>query len=260
VLEAEQLSKTFVPPSGPLRFLVRGATRVPVHALRDVTFAVGAGTVLGLVGRNGAGKSTLTRILATLLEPSSGRCAVDGLDVVREAPGVRARIGTWFADQRGMYWRLSGRENLELFGALAGLGRHAAARRAAVLLEELGLADAGDSLVFGYSTGMRARLGVGLALLADPPVLLLDEPANGLDPPSARDLCARIRSLAAQDRTVLLCSNRMDEVLAAADVIAVLANGRLVGFWDKDDLVKRAAAQDRAPADVLTDALDAEQL
>jgi ABC-2 type transport system ATP-binding protein len=224
VLAVEGLSKRYLPAPWWLRVAAKTAAKEPVDALRDVTFEVGRGEIVGLIGPNGAGKTTLIKSIAGLLEPSSGRVVVDGHDVATSPLEVKRRLGLVLTDDRGLYWRLDGRWNLEFFGVLAGLRRPDARRRAQEVLVEAGLADR-DRLVFGYSSGMRSRLNIARALMTDPPVLVLDEPTRSLDPVASLDVNALLRGLADQGRAILLSSHRLDEVTAICDRIVVLVDG-----------------------------------
>ena len=173
------------------------------RALDGVDLDVAAGTVQGLLGPNGAGKTTLVRVLATLLRPGSGSARVFGCDCVRDATRVRALIGLagQFAAVDGT---LTGRENLEMVGRLYRLSRAEAKRRATESLERLGLTEAADRVVRGYSGGMRRRLDLGASLVGLPRLLILDEPTTGLDPQSRNDVWAFIRELVDDGTTVLL--------------------------------------------------------
>jgi ABC-2 type transport system ATP-binding protein len=195
--------------------------------LDGVDLAISRGTIFGLLGPNGAGKTTLVRILATLLPFDAGRVRVNGHDVDREAAAVRRTIGL-----TGQYASvdalLTGRENLLLLGRLAHLDRAGARSRAAELLERFGLSDAADRRVSVYSGGMRRRLDLAASLIAEPPVLFLDEPTTGLDPRSRRTLWGVIRELANDGVTILLTTQYLEEADALADEIAVLDHGQIV--------------------------------
>jgi ABC-2 type transport system ATP-binding protein len=223
VLRAEGLSKRYSPPSPWLRPLVRTATKNAVDALCDVSFTVGRGEILGLVGPNGAGKTTLIKILGTLLEPTAGRVTFDNLDLVAQAREARRRLALVLPDERGLYWRLNGRQNLEFFGVLNGMPRAVARARAEELLCRLGLPD--DKLVFGYSSGMRARLSLARGLLGDPSLLLLDEPTRSMDSVVSAELIRLLRELAWEGRSILLSSHRLDEIASCCDSVLVLVDG-----------------------------------
>jgi ABC-2 type transport system ATP-binding protein len=198
-----------------------------VHALCGVDLQAEKGSVLGLLGPNGAGKTTIVRILATLLKPDGGSARVHGLDVVRDAGVLRQQIGL-AGQYAAVDESLTGRENLELFGRLYRLDRHEARKRADELLERFDLTDAATRLVSTYSGGMRRRLDLGAALVAQPPVLFLDEPTTGLDPRSRIGLWETIEGQVAQGSTVLLTTQYLDEADHLADKIAVIDHGRLI--------------------------------
>ena len=197
-----------------------------VVALDGLDLEVEAGTVFGLLGPNGAGKTTLVRILATLLNPTSGRAAVLGHDVVAEPLAVRRRIGLagQFAAVDG---ELTGRENVEMVGRLYRLSRAEARTRADGLLERLGLAEAADRRVSTYSGGMRRRLDLGASLVGRPPVLLLDEPTTGLDPRTRQELWNTVDELRRDGTTILLTTQYLEEADRLAQRIAVVDHGRI---------------------------------
>lgn len=235
MLRVERVGKTYEPPGRALRLMVRTAHRDPVPALRDVDFTVRRGQVVGVVGPNGAGKSTLIRLCSSLLTPSTGRVLIDGQDLATAPPSVRARTGLVLADERALYWRLTGRQNLRFFGVMAGLTTEEADRRGEELLERFDLLER-DRRVFGYSSGMRVRLSVARALLARPDLLILDEPSRSLDPVASDQLLALLRELAAGGCAVLLASHRLDEVEAVCDRVLVLINGEQRAWLHTEDL------------------------
>lgn len=251
MLTVEGLSKTYLPPPNWLRPLIRTAARRPVHALRDVSFVVNPGQVVGLVGPNGAGKSTFFRLVGTLLEPSGGRALVDGWDTVSDPQEVRRRIGLVLEGDRGLYNRVTGRENLEFFGVLGGLTPKDAGRRAVELLEFVGLASV-DKLVFGYSAGMRTKLSLARALVTDPPLVLLDEPTRSLDPVASAQLGDLLRVLAEDGRAVLLSSHRLQEVVAVCDDIVVLIEGQVRWRGSPDGLAGDEAGRAEALVQLLS--------
>lgn len=198
------------------------------EALRGVDLTVEPGEIVALLGPNGAGKSTLLRIIATLILADEGSVRVGGHDVAEDALAARAALGLMLGEERSLYWRISGRRNLEFFGRLQGLGRDAACERGEELLARFGLAAVADRRCGEYSTGMRARLGLARALIARPPVLLLDEPARSLDPVAASDLRGLLGELAGGASTaVLYATHDLHDASAVADRIIVLAQGRI---------------------------------
>jgi ABC transporter DrrB family efflux protein len=211
-------------------------------AVRDVTFAVGAGRVVGLLGPNGAGKTTTVRMLATLSRPDRGHAWIAGLDVVEQAGEVRRRISL-----AGQYAavdpQLTGRENLRLVGRLQHLGAAAAAARADQLLAEFGLADVGSQPARTYSGGMRRRLDLAAAVVHRPAVLFLDEPTTGLDPSSRVRMWSAVRSLVGSGTAVVLTTQYLEEADRLCDELVVVDRGAVVATGTPDEL-KRAVGGD----------------
>jgi ABC-2 type transport system ATP-binding protein len=226
VLQVEEVVKTYPPPPTWLRPAIRVASRVPVPALRGVSLTAAPGEVVGLVGPNGAGKTTLIKIIASLLAPTSGRVSIAGHDVLADRERACSELGLVLEGDRGLYGRMTGRENLEFFGAMAGLDRGRARRRADELIELLELAGR-DKLVFAYSAGMRMRLSLARALMGEPSLLVLDEPTRSLDPLVSRFTGRLLRQLAAEGRTVLLSNHRLDEVVAVCDRLIAIIDGQV---------------------------------
>lgn len=224
MLQVEGVEKVFPRVAGLRRLLIRGAADTDVYALRGVDLGVARGEVVGLVGPNGAGKTTLIKIISTLLDPTRGTVTVDGHDVTTAPIAVRQRLGLVLADDRSLYWRITGRQNLEFFGVMQGVPLPAVRRRAGELLERVGLAHR-DRLVFGYSSGMRARLSIARAMLAEPPLLVLDEPTRALDPVATADVGSLLRQTAAAGVAVLLSSHRLDEIEAVCDRVVAVVDG-----------------------------------
>jgi ABC-2 type transport system ATP-binding protein len=226
-----------------------GATQ----ALDGFDLTVPKGTVCGLLGPNGAGKTTAVRILATLLRPDGGRARVAGLDVVRDAGEVRARIGLT-GQSPAVDEILTGRENLVMWGRLYHLGTRAAGRRADELLEQFGLTEAAGKRAKHYSGGMRRRLDLAASFILAPQVLFLDEPTTGLDPRNRNEGWDAIRALVAQGTTVLLTTQYLDEADQLADQIVVIDNGRAIARGTPSEL-KSQIGGDRVDV-VVRDAAD----
>jgi ABC-2 type transport system ATP-binding protein len=206
-----------------------------VKALCGVDLKIKAGSVFGLLGPNGAGKTTAVRILTTLLQPDEGSATVAGIDVAREPARLRERIGL-AGQYAAVDENLTGFENLDMFGRLYHLGRRTSRERARRLLADFDLADAGNRLVRTYSGGMRRRLDLAGALVAQPPILFLDEPTTGLDPRSRIALWDTIESLVSGGTTVLLTTQYLDEADRLAKRIAVIDHGLVIAEGTPDEL------------------------
>jgi ABC-2 type transport system ATP-binding protein len=209
-----------------------------VVAVDGISFDVRDGELFGLLGPNGAGKTTTVKMLTTLLIPTDGTATILGKDVVREAEAIRSRIGFIFGGERGLYWRLSAKDNLRYFADLYQVDPDVAKRRVPELLELVGLSGRENEKVEGYSRGMRQRLHVARCLLHDPQVLFLDEPTMGLDPVGARELRHVINDLVAQDKTVFLTTHYMFEADALCERVAVINHGKIVAL-DTPEGLKR---------------------
>jgi ABC-2 type transport system ATP-binding protein len=222
-IEVIGLRKKYVSKRGTFR-----RTRVENIALAGIDLAIQPAELFGLLGPNGAGKTTTTKILTTLLLPDSGQARVLGLDVVRQTDAVRRRIGFVFGGERGLYWRLSGLDNLRYFADLYRIPPDVSRRRIAELLDRLGLTGRENDKVELYSRGMKQRLHLARGLLNDPEVLFLDEPTIGLDPVGARELRVLVRDLADSGKTIFLTTHYMFEADAICDRIAVIKKGAIV--------------------------------
>ena len=202
-----------------------------VCAVDDLSFTLEAGSITGFVGANGAGKSTTLRMLLGLTRPTSGTATIDGVRYV----DIRhpARVVGALTDPDVFHPRRRGRDALRVLTAASDLPD----RRVEEVLELVGLTDAAGRRVGGYSMGMRQRLGLAAALLGDPATLVLDEPANGLDPMGVRWLRTLLRDLAAEGRTVLVSSHQLAELAQTVDDVVVIDHGRLVVRGPMRDLV-----------------------
>jgi ABC-2 type transport system ATP-binding protein len=202
--------------------------REAVVALGGVSLEIPAGEVHGLLGPNGAGKTTLVKILSTVLLPTEGRALVCGHDVVTETKAVRPLIGIVFGGERGLYTRLSARQNLEYWGALYRLNGAQIRARSDELLERVGLTDRADQRVEEFSRGMKQRLHLARGLMGDARVLFLDEPTTGMDPLAAREFRALITELKDEGRTILLTTHDMVEAEAVCDRVTLIDRGRIL--------------------------------
>ena len=197
------------------------------HALAGLDFDAKEGTILCMLGPNGAGKTTAVRILTTLTKPDAGTATVAGIDVQRHPAEVRNKIGV-AGQYAALDELLTGRENLEMVGRLYRVNAKDAKSRATALLEHFELTDAADRVVKNYSGGMRRRLDLGAALMAEPPVIFLDEPTTGLDPKGRLSMWDLIEELAREGTTVLMTTQYLEEADRLADDIVVIDHGRAI--------------------------------
>ena len=226
VIEATGLEK---------RFAGKGRGHDGVQALAGLDLTARSGHVTAVLGPNGAGKSTFVRAVATLLRPDSGRLTVAGVDAARHPDAVRKLIGL-AGQHAAVEPALTGRENLVMVARLFGHSRRGASAAAASVLEQLGLEEAADRLVRGYSGGMRRRLDLGASLVGAPRLLLLDEPTTGLDPRSRIDLWDAIRRLVRGGTDVLLTTQYLDEADQLADQITIIDHGRAIATGTPEEL------------------------
>ena len=213
-----------------------------VVALDGLDLTVPEGTVVGLLGPNGAGKTTAVSILTTLLQPDEGTAMVAGADVLKQPGQVRKLIGL-SGQYAAVDEHLTGFENLEMIGRLYRLGKASARSRADELLERFDLMDARDRPVKTYSGGMRRRLDLAGALVAESPVLFLDEPTTGLDPRSRTELWGVIRDLVTRGTTLLLTTQYLEEADQLADDIVVIDHGREIAHGTADELKTRVGGE-----------------
>ncbi|MGQ0649170.1 MAG: ABC transporter ATP-binding protein [Gemmatimonadaceae bacterium] len=255
VLSVERVFKRFPQPR-PWREVIRAPfTRRHVTALRHVAFEVHAGEFYGLLGANGAGKTTLMKVIATLIVPDEGRVRVLGHDVDRDGATVRSLISLSLASERGLYWRLSARENLRLFAALHAIPTAEVPGRIQEALRDVDLLEAADRMVREFSSGMIQRLLIARALLPRPRLLLLDEPTRSLDPVAAREFRRFLKDELAHRRNcaVLLATHDADEAFNLCRRVAILDRGTLVAEGSARDLAYEALGARHA---IITDQPD----
>jgi sodium transport system ATP-binding protein len=226
MIEVEQLHKAFGPKV----------------AVEEVSFVARDGEITGLLGPNGAGKTTTLRMLYTLLKPDRGRISVDGLDAAAHALQVRQRLGV-LPDARGLYKRLSARENIEYYAQLHALPVQTVRTRIEALVQALGMQEIIDRRVEGFSQGERVKTAIARALVHDPRNVVLDEPSNGLDVMSTRNLREFLRHLRSEGRCVLFSTHIMQEVAALCDRIVIIAGGRVVANGTPESLREQAHEQ-----------------
>ncbi len=226
--------------------------RGAVTALAGLDLVVPEGGVFGFLGANGAGKTTAIRAAVGLLRGARGRVSVLGRDVPRDLAGAIDRVGA-LVEQPSFFAYFTGRRNLELLGRTRGIGP----KRVDAVLTQVGLGARGDTRFATYSLGMKQRLGIAAALMKDPELLILDEPANGLDPPGILEMRTLLRGLAARGRTVFVSSHILSEVEHTCDRVAIVAHGKCIANGRVDELLRgttgryRVRANDARAPDVL---------
>lgn len=225
------------------RGLLRRAARREIEALKGIDLTVERGEFVALLGRNGAGKTTLLKILATLLLPSAGEVWIAGLDALRQPAQVRRLLGVVLAGERTLYWKLTARENLLLFGSLHDMARRHARLRSEELLGVVGLSGYADVAVEKFSTGMRKRLAIARALMHRPALLILDEPTTGLDPHGVEDVWGVLRALRDEGTTVLMATHNMLEAERIPTRLLLIDEGRLIADGAPQQVVTRAGAE-----------------
>jgi ABC-2 type transport system ATP-binding protein len=209
-----------------------------VQAVQGVSLRLVAAEVLAFLGPNGAGKSTCIKMLAGLVEPDGGEIEVLGQRLARN-PGIKREIGVVLEGNRNLYWRMTPLENLIYFGRLRGIGYKEARRRSIELLERLDLSEKRNSLVQQLSRGMQQKVAIAAALVHNPRILLLDEPALGLDVVGAESLKRILRELTAEGRAVLIATHQLDIAEALANKVVVLNKGCLVADAKLNELIAR---------------------
>ena len=206
-----------------------------VHAVQDVSFTAADGQITGLLGPNGAGKTTTLRMLYTLMRPEHGQVLVDGVDAYADVLAARQRLGV-LPDARGLYKRLTARENIEYFARLHGLDPAVTAQRIDALVQALEMQDFVARRADGFSQGQRVKTAIARALVHEPQNIVLDEPTNGLDVMATRGLRRFLQRLRSDGRCVLFSTHIMQEVAALCDRVVIIARGRVVAQGTADEL------------------------
>ncbi len=240
-IKIQKLSKSYFPKQR--RGLFKSETS-EVEALKSVSLDIKEGEIFGLLGPNGAGKTTLIKCLTTLLLPSSGDAWIHGYHVIQNENEVRAAVGCMLMGERGLYWKLTGRENLVFFGALYHLTPADRKRRAEELIELLHMDEIADRTVETYSSGQKMMLAFGKSLINDAPVLILDEPTNTLDVPAARELRAMVRELNETGKTIVYTTHIMSEAETLCDRVAIIDRGEVIALGTVPEL-KGSLKQDQ---------------
>lgn len=204
------------------------STNRKVIAVNDVSFSVESGEIFGMLGPNGAGKTTLIKMMTTVLLPTSGRISLMGLDTFTGRHKIRTKINVVFGGERGMYWKLTGRENLMYFAALYKIQKKKAAKRVDSLLERFGLSEFRDLPIGRYSSGMKQKIHFARALLNEPQILFLDEPTNAMDPKTANDVRGIILELQKNGRTIILATHNMLEADQLCDRLIIMDKGEII--------------------------------
>ncbi len=244
MIEVQALHKSFT------------TAKTVVKAVDGVSFEARDGEITGLLGPNGAGKTTTLRMLYTLMKPDSGRVLVDGRDTASEAEAVRRALGV-LPDARGVYKRLTARENIAYFGELHGLDAGTVAVRTEGLVQALNMQDFIDRRTEGFSQGQRTKTAIARALVHNPGNVILDEPTNGLDVMTTRGLREFLRQLRAEGRCVVFSSHIMQEVAALCDRIVIIARGQVVASGTADEL--RALTGEENLEDAFVKAIGSEE-
>ena len=232
MIEATNLTKTF-----------KDKKRGVITAVNDISFTCRPGQIYGLLGANGAGKTTTLRLLATLLQPTSGTAKLAGYDVIADADKVRANVG-FLAASTALYGRLTAREMISYFGRLNGLNEADIKARLGRLADELDMREFLDRRCEKFSTGMKQKTSIARTLIHDPAVMIFDEPTLGLDVMTARSIVKFVRECRNRGKTVIYSTHVMSEVEKICDVIGIIHNGRLVTEGTLAELQQRFGEQE----------------
>lgn len=210
-----------------------------IHAVSDLNLSLHRGQIFGLLGTNGAGKTTTIKMICGLVTPTSGTIRVEGFDARKDRGKVMRRIGAVLEGTRNVYWRLTAWHNLIYFGRLKGVKSADLKTRAAHLLSEMGLWERRFDEVGKFSRGMQQKVAIAAALMADPPLLLLDEPTLGLDVQASRYVKDLLLKLAGeQGKTIILTTHQLDVAQSVCDRIAIMRQGKVLTDQPKDALMQ----------------------
>ena len=240
MITVDNVTRRYPLPKRYREYLLRPFARSYSTAIVDANLDIHSGECLGLLGPNGAGKTTLLKLIGGLLYPTAGKITVHGHDTEDDNHQVRKKVGFVLNEERSFYWRLTGRQNLEFFGALDNLQGSPLRDRINHLLHFVGLDNAGETRVSNYSCGMRQRLAIARGLLSDPEVLILDEPTKSLDPVGAEQLLKLISQeiQGRHETTVLIATHRLNVAESICDSVCVITEGRIVGCERVDAIGK----------------------
>lgn len=227
MLITENLYKKFIVKEK--KGLFSKASKKEVQAISDMSLRIEKGQIVGLLGINGAGKSTTIKMLAGILEPTSGSITINGINVVKDSKKVKNHVNIISGGERNLYWRLTARENLEYFGALYGIKKQELNNRIDYLLDLVGLKDAENAPVERYSKGMKQRLQIARGLINNPDYIFLDEPTLGLDISIAKDLRLYIKKLCKEEnKGILLTTHYINEAEELCDYIYIVEHGKII--------------------------------
>ena len=215
-----------------------------VEAVRGVSFTIEEGELFGLLGPNGAGKTTIIKCLTTLLLPTTGEIEVNGFVLPKEEQGVRASLGCMLMGERGLYWKLTGRENLQYFASLYHIPSNLIRERVDFLIDDMELGEFADRAVESYSSGQKMLTSFAKALISDPPILFLDEPTATIDVPNARRLRAKVKELHREGKTIIFTTHLMHEADELCDRIAIIDHGKIIAEGIPSEM-KAAHQQER---------------
>jgi sodium transport system ATP-binding protein len=215
-----------------------------IYAVNHLSFEIKQGDVVGVLGENGAGKTTLLRMIATLLEPTSGRIEVAGYDTVKEPMKIKQRIGVLFGGETGLYERLTARENLMYFASFYGLSNHEIKARIESLAKQFGMRDYLDRKVGGFSKGMRQKLAIARTLIHNPDIIIFDEPTTGLDITSANIFRQLVHQLKREGKTILFSSHIMEEVQLLCESVLMIHKGQMVYYGSLQKLYEEEGSRD----------------